>query len=168
MSRREEPSRGLLDPVAKMLRFPFGTPEFIDRIVTGGVNQVGRRTLYMLITTWDAAGGGPFAASAIASTGLAKTAEVVQGMFIGPVFGPLLKILGADKAAIRASLCASQLVGLGIMRYGVRSEPLHSMPVDMLVPPPSKPSADLAQLHPASHQTGPAEKRLNCVVAQRM
>ena len=107
MSRREEPSRGFLDPVAKMLRLPFGTPEFIDRIVTAGVSQVGRRTLRMLITTWDAAGGGPFAASAIASTGMAKTAEVVQSMFIGPVFGPLLRALGADKVAVRASLCAS-------------------------------------------------------------
>lgn len=133
MPRREEPPPGILDPVAKMLRLPFGTPEFIDRMVTGGVNQVGRRTLRTLITTWDAAGGGPFAASAIASTGMAKTAEIVQGMFIGPVFGPLLKILGADKVALRASLCASQLVGLGIMRYGIRSEPLHSMPVDALV-----------------------------------
>jgi Tetracyclin repressor-like, C-terminal domain len=37
------------------------------------------------------------------------------------------------EAAIRASLCASQLVGLGIMRYGVSSEPLHSMSVDALV-----------------------------------
>ncbi|QUR66011.1 hypothetical protein [Mycobacterium spongiae] len=133
MSRREEPSWGLFDPVAKMLRLPFSTPEFVDRIVTGSINQVGRRTLYLLITTWDAAGGGPFAASAIASTGLAKTAEIVQGMFIGPVFNPVLKMLGADEIAIRASLCASQLVGLGIMRYGVRSEPLHSMSVDMLV-----------------------------------
>jgi Tetracyclin repressor-like, C-terminal domain len=133
MARNEEPQRGLLDPVAKMLRFPFGTPEFIDRIVTGSVNQVGRRTLYVLITTWDAAAGGPFAASAIASTGMAKTAEVVQSMFVGPVFNPLLKMLGADKVAIRASLCASQLVGLGIMRYGVRSEPMHSMTVEQLV-----------------------------------
>lgn len=133
MARSQEPSRGLLDPVAKMLRLPFGTPDFIEKIVTGSVNQVGRRTLYVLITTWDAAGGGPFAASAIATTGLAKTAEIVQSMFIGPVFNPLLKMLGADKIAIRASLCAAQLVGLGIMRYGVRSEPLHSMSVKMLV-----------------------------------
>ena len=116
-----------------MLRLPFGTPEFIDRIVTGGVNQVGRRTLHALITTWDASGGGPFAASAIASTGLAKTAEVVENVFVGPFFGPLLKMLGADKVAVRASLCASQLVGLGIMRYGLRSEPLHSMSVDTIV-----------------------------------
>ncbi len=133
MPRREESSRGLLDPVAKMLRLPFGTPEFIDRIVTGSANQVGRRTLHLLITTWDAAGGGPFAASAIASTGMAKTVEIVESMFIGPIFGPLLRILGADKVAVRASLCASQLVGLGMMRYGLRSEPMHSMSVDALV-----------------------------------
>ncbi|WP_134426321.1 TetR/AcrR family transcriptional regulator [Mycobacterium ulcerans] len=133
MANNEEPSRGLLDPVAKLLRLPFGTPEFIDKIVAGSVNQVGRRTLYMLITTWDAAGGGPFAASAVASTGLAKTAEIVQSMLIGPIFNPLLKMLGADKIAVRASLCASQLVGLGIMRYGLRSEPMHSMSADALV-----------------------------------
>jgi Tetracyclin repressor-like, C-terminal domain len=130
---REKPSRGILDPVARMLRLPFGTPDFIDRIIRGGVNQAGRRTLQMLLTTWDATGGGPFAASAIATAGLAKTADIAQGLFIGPVFDPLLKALGADQITFRASLCASQVVGLGIMRYGVRVEPIHSMDVNTLV-----------------------------------
>ncbi|MGF2943813.1 hypothetical protein [Mycobacterium sp. Lab-001] len=133
MPRTEEPPRRIFDPVAKMLHLPLGTTEFIDRIVTGSIQQVGRQTLRMLITTWDAAGGGPFAASTVASTGMAKTAEIVEAVFIGPVFGPLLSALGADKVALRASLCASQLVGLGIMRYGLCSEPLHSMSVDDLV-----------------------------------
>jgi hypothetical protein len=130
---REKPSRGILDPVARKLRLPFGTPDFIDRIIRGGVNQAGRRTLYMLLTTWDATGGGPFAASAIATAGLAKTVDIAQGLFIGPVFDPLLKALGADQITLRASLCASQVVGLGIMRYGVRVEPIQSMDVDTLV-----------------------------------
>jgi hypothetical protein len=133
MSRREKLTRTFLDPVAKRLRLPFGTPEFIDRIVSGGVNQAGRRTLHMLITTWDHTGGGPFAASAIATAGLAKTADIAQNLFIGPVFDPLLKALGADQIRLRASLCASQVVGLGIMRYAVRIEPIHSMDVDALV-----------------------------------
>jgi hypothetical protein len=130
---RENPFRGILDPVARKLHLPFGTKDFIDRIVRGGVNQAGRQTLYMLITTWDAAGGGPFAASAIATAGLAKTVDIAQGLFIGPVFSPLLKVLGADQITFRASLCASAVVGLGIMRYGVRVEPIHSMDVDTLV-----------------------------------
>jgi hypothetical protein len=133
VTRREKPSRGILDPVARKLRLPFATPEFIDRIIRGGVDQAGRRTLQMLITTWDTAGGGPFAAGAIATAGLAKTVEIAQGLFIGPVFDPLLKALGADQITFRASLCASQVVGLGIMRYGVRVEPIHSMDVDTLV-----------------------------------
>jgi hypothetical protein len=61
VGRREQPARGLLDPVAQRLRLPFGVPEFIERIVSGTTNEVGRRTLMMLITTWDMAGGGPFA-----------------------------------------------------------------------------------------------------------
>jgi hypothetical protein len=130
---REKPSRGILDPVARMLRLPFGTPDFIDRIIRGGVNQAGRRTLQMLLTTWDATGGGPFAAGAIATAGLAKTVDIAQGLFIGPVFDPLLTALGADQITFRASLCASQVVGLGMMRYGVRVEPIHSMDVDTLV-----------------------------------
>ncbi len=133
MSRREKLTRGLLDPVARTLRLPFGTRDFIDKIVSGGVNQAGRRTLHMLLSTWDHTGGGPFAASAVASAGLAKTADIAQGLFIGPVFDPLLKALGADQIKLRASLCASQVVGLGIMRYAVKVEPIHSMEVDALV-----------------------------------
>ena len=90
MARSEKPSRGILDDVARKLRLPFGTPEFIDRIIRGGANQAGRRTLQMLLTTWDATGGGPFAASAIATAGLAKTVDIAQGLFIGPVFDPLV------------------------------------------------------------------------------
>ena len=133
MPRTEEPPRRIFDPVAKMLHLPLGTTEFSDPMATGRIKQVAPETLRMQITTWNAAGGGPFAASTVASTGMAKTAEIVEAVFIGPVFGPLLSALGADKVALRASLCASQLVGLGIMRYGLCSEPLHSMSVDDLV-----------------------------------
>jgi hypothetical protein len=127
------PFRGILDPVARKLRLPFQTPDFIDRIIQGGVNQAGRATLQMLLTTWDVTGGGPFAAGAIASAGLAKTVDIAQGLFIGPIFDPLLKALGADQVTFRAALCSSQVVGLGIMRYVVKVEPIQSMEVDALV-----------------------------------
>ena len=133
MAASENPFRKFVDPVARRLHLPFSTRDFIDKIVRGGVDQAGRRTLHMLITTWDTTGGGPFAASAIATAGLAKTVDVAQGLFIGPVFNPLLKRLGADQITFRASLCASAVVGLGIMRYGVKVEPIHSMDVDTVV-----------------------------------
>jgi Tetracyclin repressor-like, C-terminal domain len=129
----EEPSSWRRDPVSRLLRIPWSTRDFIDRVISGSANQAGRRTLQMLLTTWDMAGGGPFAASAVTTTGLAKTVDIVEKSLTVPVFSPLLKKLGADKVKLRGSLCASQLVGLGIMRYAVRSEPIHSMDVDTLV-----------------------------------
>jgi len=133
VAHKDDQSRRHGDNAASWLRLPFSTPEFVNRLVTGSVNELGRRTLHMTITTWDIAGGGPFAANAIASAGLAKTVDVVQSMLMGPVFDPMLRAIGADRIKLRASLCASQLVGIGIMRYAVRVEPLASMGVDELV-----------------------------------
>ena len=126
VSERKE-SGGIFDPVARLLRLPLSTPDFIDRIVRGSVDTTGRRTLQALITTWDVADGGPFAASAISATGMAKTIDVVYDYLIGPVFGPILKAVGADQVTIRAGLCATQLVGIGVVRYVARADPIHSM-----------------------------------------
>lgn len=133
VGQRDDQSRRHGDQAASWLRLPFSTPEFVNRLVAGSVSEVGRRTLHMTITTWDIAGGGPFAANAIASAGMAKTVDVVQSMLVGPVFDPVLRAIGADRVKLRASLCASQLVDIGIMRYAVRVEPLASMSVDELV-----------------------------------
>ena len=118
---------GVFDPVARFLRLPFRTPEFINRMVRGSVDTTGRRTLQALITTWDIADGGPFAASAISATGMAKTVDVAYDYLIGPVFGPILQAIGADQITVRAALCATQLVGIGVVRYVARAEPIHSM-----------------------------------------
>jgi hypothetical protein len=132
VSAQKESGGGIFDPVARLLRLPFNTPEFIDRIVRGSVDTTGRRTLQTLITTWDLADGGPFAASAISATGMAKTVDVVYDHLIGPVFGPILKAVGADQITVRAGLCATQLVGIGVVRYVARADPIHSMTPEQL------------------------------------
>lgn len=122
----------IFDPVARFLQLPFQTADFINRIIKGSVDTTGRRTLQALITTWDIAEGGPFAASAISATGMAKTVDVVYDYLIGPVFGPILKSIGADEITVRAGLCATQLVGIGVVRYVARADPIHSMSAEEL------------------------------------
>lgn len=116
----------------RFLGLPISVPEFVEKVVSGSLDEAGRRTVQVLITTWDLADGGPFAATAIASTGLGKTVELVYDNLIGPVFGPLLKAVGADEVPIRAGLCATQLVGLGVVRYVARVDPIHSMTAERL------------------------------------
>ena len=104
MSTSKDPTGGILDAAARKLRLPFGVPDFVDRIVSGSVDEAGRRTVQVLITTWDLAEGGPFAAQAISAGGMAKSVEIVYDNLIGPIFGPLLKRLGADDVTKRAGL----------------------------------------------------------------
>jgi hypothetical protein len=130
---KETGAGGILDSVAARLRLPFGAPDFIDKIATGTVNEVGRRTLYVLVTTWDAAEGGPFVASAIGTAGVSKIVDTIEDLFLNAVFGKALKALGADDIKLRASLCASTLVGLGMMRYVATADPIASMEVDEIV-----------------------------------
>ncbi|TSE00767.1 hypothetical protein FOS14_07085 [Skermania sp. ID1734] len=132
MSAQGDHPRSPLDGLAAKLRLPFGTPDFIDRIIQGATAEAGRRTLQILFTTWDQAGGGPFAASAAGAAGASKATDLIQSQ-VAPIFERLLSALGADDVMFRAQLCASQLVGVGMIRYGVRSDPIASMDRDRLV-----------------------------------
>jgi Tetracyclin repressor-like, C-terminal domain len=67
----------------------------------------------------------------------AMTNETAMGMIrdllVREVFGPITETLGVSDAPLRATLVGSQLVGLGIMRFVGRIEPLASASVDGLV-----------------------------------
>lgn len=121
------------DSLPSILKLPFGAGELVERVVSGTANEVGRRTLFLLLTAWDAAGGGPFAATAIGTVGIDKAVDTLQELFMTKIFDNVLKALGADKVRLRAALCASQLVGVGVMRYAARTEPLASADVNTLV-----------------------------------
>lgn len=121
------------DSLPSILKLPFGAGELVEKVVSGTANEVGRRTLYLLISTWDAAGGGPFAATALGTVGVDKAVDTLQDLFMAKIFDNVLRALGADKVRLRAALCASQLVGLGVMRYAAKTEPLASADVEVLV-----------------------------------
>lgn len=67
----------------------------------------------------------------------AMTNEVALGMvreYLGRrVFGPITQALGVPDAELRANLVGSQFIGLAMMRYIARIEPLASASVDRLV-----------------------------------
>ncbi|CAM3873620.1 hypothetical protein SMNI109538_17405 [Smaragdicoccus niigatensis] len=122
-----------LDSVAKKLHLPFGVPDFIDNMVKGASNDIGERLIKTMIITWDATGGGPFAVSAAGGLAANKAVDASMDLFLGPVFEQLLRRLGVQDVPFRASLCASAIVGMGTMRWVVRTDPLASAPVDDLV-----------------------------------
>jgi len=63
-----------------------------------------------------------------------ETAMTLVREYLGRrVFSPITQTLGAPDAELRATLMGSQFIGLAMMRYIARIEPLASASVDQLV-----------------------------------
>ena len=63
-----------------------------------------------------------------------ETAMALVREYLGRrVFGPITQALGAPDAELRATLIGSQFIGLAMMRYIARIEPLASASVDQIV-----------------------------------
>ncbi|SEQ50734.1 transcriptional regulator, TetR family [Lentzea xinjiangensis] len=116
-----------------VLQLPFDPSEILKRLLDGPVEQAGERIIRTFVTVWDANGGGTFAALIRSVTSQQEVADALKSFFINAIFKNLLAAIGAEQRELRATLCATQLVGLGIVRYVVRFEPLASTDPDTLV-----------------------------------
>ena len=50
------------------------------------------------------------------------------------VLNPVARAMGIESSAVRMELVGSQLIGLAMLRYVLKVEPIASLPVDDLVP----------------------------------
>ena len=58
--------------------------------------------------------------------------QMIRDLLVRQVFGPITELLGVPDAQLRATLVGSQFIGLGMMRYVSRLEPLASASIDEL------------------------------------
>lgn len=108
------------------LHIPFDPAVVMPQVLAGDREQLGERLVHRFLTTWDATGGAPLA-SVIRSVASHEAAARMLREFVTRVI--LARIVGAvapDRPELRASLVGSQLIGMGLVRYVVKLEPLAS------------------------------------------
>lgn len=109
------------------IQLPFAPEEVLPDLLAADPATVGVRLVEVFLTTWDQTHDrSPVLAllrSAVADESAASlTRAFVQDVIIRPVAATLT----GDRAELRATLAASQIVGLVMARYVVRVEPLAS------------------------------------------
>ena len=108
------------------VEFPIDPAEFIPRLLEPGLDGLGERLTRFFIETWDSPTGRPLLAlirSVVANEG---AAALMRDFVSRAVLGRVAQALDLDHPQLRASLAASQLVGVAMLRYVVRVEPLAS------------------------------------------
>jgi AcrR family transcriptional regulator len=116
------------------VQWPFDPEAEMERIVAAGRRGVGEELARLVVRTWDREGDRDAIMTLLrAATVEPSAAELMREFIEHHLFPPLLRRLASTQPELRAGLCASQLVGLGVARYVLRLQPLAAMGEDELV-----------------------------------
>jgi AcrR family transcriptional regulator len=120
---------------AAALELPFDPATVVQGLLADGLEGLGTRVVRTFLTIWDATPGqGPMLALLRSAVADERPAASLRDFLSRGVLEPLASVANVDDAELRASMAASQMVGLAVTRYVVRLEPLASAPGDVLAP----------------------------------
>lgn len=113
---------------AAALELPIDPTTLVPHLLAGGTDGLGERVVLTFVGTWDGVPGqGPMLALLRSAVTDESSAASLRAFLSRVVLGPLAAAAGAERPELRASLAASQVVGLAVARYVLRLEPLASL-----------------------------------------
>jgi AcrR family transcriptional regulator len=120
---------------AAALALPFDPETILAALTDGEVGRIGERVASMMLLLWDnTETRSPLLALVRSAVSNQDAARMLREFLATAVFTRVATRLGMPDARLRASLVASQVIGLAIARYVIRVEPLASVPRATLVP----------------------------------
>jgi AcrR family transcriptional regulator len=118
---------------AATVELPFDPRDLVEAVTTGGdPDELAQRLIRTFLTLWDTHEGG-FATLMLSVASQELAAKMMVEFFSGVVFTRVAEVVGVDRVELRASLCATQVIGLGVTRYVLKLDPIASASVDSLV-----------------------------------
>jgi AcrR family transcriptional regulator len=115
------------------LEIPVNPGELVHQILDGDPQQVAARLLRAFLSVWDANGGGALAALMRSVAGHEEAARMMREFVSRVIIGKIVSAVAPDQPELRAALGGTQMIGLGMIRYVIRLEPLASADHDTVV-----------------------------------
>jgi AcrR family transcriptional regulator len=114
--------------------WPFDPAEEVRRVVGDDPAGAGKRLVELFVSTWDAEEKRNTIVALLRAAMNQEAAARQLGEFIElEILAPVLAALGSGDAELRANLVASQLLGVGIVRYVLAFEPIATLPAPAVV-----------------------------------
>ena len=108
------------------MELPFNPAEAIPRLLEPGLDGLGIRLARFFIDTWDSPAGTRAKAVLRSAVASEDAAALLRDFVRREVLSRVAEALELDHPDVRAGLAASQLIGLAMLRYVVKVEPLAS------------------------------------------
>jgi AcrR family transcriptional regulator len=117
------------------MEIPVNPADIVPKIVAAGPDGVGERLVRTFLTVWDSPAGVSAAALLRSALSHEWSARMLREFLTSQILGKIIQNLDLDpnQAQLRTTLAASQMVGMAMMRYLLKVEPLASTPRETLV-----------------------------------
>lgn len=113
--------------LAEAVEWPFDPEVEMPKLLVDGRRHAGRHLVGLFVKTWDDEGSrNPILTLLRAATIEPQAGEMLSEFMRRRLYAPLMELLRADEPELRSDLVLSQLLGLGMVRYLLRLEPLAS------------------------------------------
>jgi len=115
---------------------PIDPAQILPRVLDGSTEELPERLVRTFLSVWDHPVSGP-AAVALLRSGLQHdwSARMLREFLTTRVIRRVISQLQLDpaEAPLRGSLVATQMIGLGLIRYVLKVEPLAAAPPEVVV-----------------------------------
>lgn len=118
----------------EVLQLPVQITDVIERVFTGDPDHLAERALRAFFTVWDSPGASERLVAFLAASMTGSSARTMQQFLTREILTRISAFAEDDDPQLRASLAASQILGLAMARYVLRIEPLASADPDDLIP----------------------------------
>lgn len=118
---------------AATMELPVSPAELIDRAFDAGVDEAGPRLVDTFLRLWDDPETGPAFVALFRSAASHEPSREMFSEFLSTAIVDRYAAHLPDHSTRRASLAASQLVGLAVLRYIIKLTPVVEMTRDELV-----------------------------------
>src|SRR5437016_13343169 len=108
------------------VQFPVDPAEFIPRLLEPGIDGLGERMVMFFLETWDSPSGASLLGLIRSVVSSELAADLMREFVTREVLGRLAEAIKLDHPQLRASLVATQLVGLAMLRYVIKVESVSS------------------------------------------
>jgi AcrR family transcriptional regulator len=112
----------------------FPAPDDIDQVVAGGLDGLAERLVRFFLGLWESPDTRePLLAVMRSAVSYDEAARMLAEFVTGRILGAIVRTISQPDPEMRATLIGSQLVGLAMIRYVIKVEPLASADTDTVV-----------------------------------
>jgi AcrR family transcriptional regulator len=116
------------------VELPFDPASLAPMLAAGPIGETGLRFARLFLSIWeDPVTRAPLQGIVRSALSDPGAMAMVRELVITRVFGPVVQALGASQPELRLTLLGSQVIGLALVRYVLRIEPMASLDAQTLI-----------------------------------